>query len=94
MDFHCRVGGEPFPRVLWRRDDGRLPVGRARVLEDRSLRIEHVQPTDGGVYVCEAENDVGSVSVKASLTVHGNNSHETMYATYKYDNRNRFYDVS
>jgi roundabout axon guidance receptor 2 len=71
VEFECGVAGEPLPRVLWRRHDGRMPVGRAHVLDDRTLRIEQTQPGDEGEYICDAENDVGAVSARATLTVHG-----------------------
>ncbi|KAG8254706.1 Roundabout 1 [Homalodisca vitripennis] len=70
VQFECRVGGDPQPRILWRRDDGKMPVGRAHILEDKSLRIEHTVPDDEGIYICDAENDVGTVSSRASLIVH------------------------
>ncbi|XP_039284041.1 roundabout homolog 2 [Nilaparvata lugens] len=70
VDFECRVGGDPSPKILWRRDDGKMPIGRAHLLDDKSLRIEHVTPEDEGLYICDAENLVGSVSARASLTVH------------------------
>lgn len=86
--FECVAGGEPPPRVVWRRQDntkhddgsakhgdgaqlGLLPLTRAQILDDKSLRIDRVLPEDEGVYVCEAENDVGAVSSRATLTVHG-----------------------
>ncbi|PSN32273.1 hypothetical protein C0J52_24864 [Blattella germanica] len=47
-----------------------MPIGRAQILDDRSLRIENVEPADEGLYICDAENLVGSVSARASLTVH------------------------
>ncbi|GLG97679.1 Hemolin [Gryllus bimaculatus] len=68
--FECRVGGDPAPNILWRRDDGKMPIGRAQILDDKSLHIEHVTPDDEGLYICDAENVVGSVSARASLTVH------------------------
>ncbi|KAK9877171.1 hypothetical protein WA026_016919 [Henosepilachna vigintioctopunctata] len=67
--FECRVDGEPAPDVLWRREDGKMPVGRARILDDRSLSIDDVQMTDEGIYICNAQNVVGSISAKASLVV-------------------------
>ncbi|XP_069684562.1 roundabout homolog 2 isoform X2 [Periplaneta americana] len=70
VQFQCRVGGDPEPNILWRRDDGKMPIGRAQILDDKSLRIENVEPADEGLYICDAENLVGSVSARASLTVH------------------------
>ncbi|XP_039283928.1 roundabout homolog 2 isoform X2 [Nilaparvata lugens] len=70
VEFECRVGGDPTPKILWRRDSGKMPIGRAHILDDKSLRIEHVTPEDEGLYICDAENVVGSVSARASLTVH------------------------
>ncbi|XP_044754748.1 roundabout homolog 2-like isoform X2 [Coccinella septempunctata] len=67
--FECRVDGEPAPVVLWRREDGKMPVGRARILDDRSLSIEDVQMSDEGIYICDAQNDVGTIAAKASLVV-------------------------
>ncbi|RZF37233.1 hypothetical protein LSTR_LSTR016306, partial [Laodelphax striatellus] len=70
VEFECRVGGDPTPKILWRRDAGKMPIGRAHILDDKSLRIERVTPQDEGLYICDAENVVGSVSARASLTVH------------------------
>lgn len=67
--FQCAVDGEPIPNVLWRREDGKMPIGRARILEDKSLQIENVQASDEGLYICAAENVVGSITAKASLVV-------------------------
>lgn len=54
---------------MWRRDDGKLPIGRVSIQNDNSLQIESVQPSDEGLYICVAENVVGSISAKASLVV-------------------------
>ncbi|XP_030763908.1 roundabout homolog 2-like [Sitophilus oryzae] len=66
--FKCAVDGDPVPNVVWGKDDGKMPLGRVSVLED-SLQIENVQPADEGFYVCKAENEVGSITAKASLVV-------------------------
>jgi hypothetical protein len=42
---------------------------RARILDDKSLLIENVQTSDEGIYICAAENLVGSITAKASLVV-------------------------
>ncbi|CAD1469818.1 unnamed protein product, partial [Heterotrigona itama] len=69
-EFACRVGGDPSPEILWRRNDGKMPIGRAHILDDRSLRIERVTSQDQGTYICDAENSVGAISASATLTVH------------------------
>ncbi|GLH09012.1 Neuroglian [Gryllus bimaculatus] len=72
VEFQCRVGGDPPPDVLWRRTagGGGMPLGRVHILDDRSLRLENVEPEDEGEYSCEADNDVGTVTASATLTVH------------------------
>ncbi|KAL1417407.1 hypothetical protein MTO96_026863 [Rhipicephalus appendiculatus] len=70
VEFQCKVNGDPKPTVTWRRQDGKMPVGRAYVQEDKSLHIKNVALADEGTYICEAENIVGSVSASATLTVH------------------------
>lgn len=69
--FPCAVDGDPMPQVLWRREDGKMNIGRARVLDDKSLQIDNVQTSDEGLYICTAENVVGSITAKASLVVNG-----------------------
>lgn len=67
------MGGDPLPDVLWRRSagGGNMPLGRVKVLDDRSLRLEDVTISDEGEYACEAENSVGAVSASGFLTVYG-----------------------
>lgn len=73
VTFQCRVGGDPLPDVLWRRSagGGNMPLGRVKVLDDRSLRLEDVTIADEGEYTCEADNSVGAVSASGNLTVYG-----------------------
>ena len=70
IDLECEVGGDPNPTVLWHREDGTLPHGRTRI-QGGKLSIQNVTPKDEGVYVCEAQNTVGTISVSATLSVHG-----------------------
>ncbi len=51
----CAVlAGSPEPRLLWRRKDDGEVIG-----EGRRLVIEAVKRTDGGTYLCEADNGFG-----------------------------------
>lgn len=70
VEFACRVGGDPPPEILWRRSDGKMPIGRAHIMDDKSLRIERVISQDQGNYICDAENGVGAISASATLIVH------------------------
>lgn len=71
VEFSCEVGGDPLPDVLWRRNSpgGTMPLGRVRVLEDRSLRLERITLQDQGRYVCEVDNQAGALTASATLTV-------------------------
>ncbi|CAH4036461.1 unnamed protein product [Pieris brassicae] len=72
VTFQCLVGGDPLPDVLWRRTagGGNMPLGRVKLLDDRSLRLDGVLLTDEGEYTCEADNTVGAVSASGYLTVY------------------------
>lgn len=72
VEFPCNVGGDPVPDVLWRRQapGGTMPLGRVRVSEDRTLRLENIILLDQGRYTCDADNFAGAISASAILTVH------------------------
>lgn len=79
--LQCRVQGIPPPVVTWEKD-GRL-VGtaadssRLRVEshgESSSLRIHCIQFSDGGTYLCRAENSVGQAKASASLSIDSNSN--------------------
>ncbi|XP_059143343.1 roundabout homolog 1-like isoform X3 [Physella acuta] len=69
VELKCRSSGDPAPTIVWKREQGRIPHGRARTLEDGTLRIEKVQVADDGVYVCVAENTAGTVEAVGRLSV-------------------------
>lgn len=69
-EFSCEVGGDPPPEILWRRHDGKMPIGRARIMANKSLHIDKVTIQDKGTYICDAENSVGAISASATLIVH------------------------
>lgn len=68
----CPVEGNPPPLLLWTKDGRNINAGwsRYRVLP-HGLKIKNVEARDGGVYVCQAANGFGSVSLNFSLEVIG-----------------------
>ena len=46
-----------------------MPVARSRILSDNSLRIDNVQVSDDGIFVCRMENSFGSQEAEARVTV-------------------------
>ncbi|XP_041372950.1 roundabout homolog 2-like isoform X3 [Gigantopelta aegis] len=69
IELKCRATGDPKPTVQWKKQDGRIPYGRARKLDDGTLRIEKVEAGDDGQYICVAENSAGTVEAVGKLSV-------------------------
>ncbi|KIH65702.1 immunoglobulin I-set domain protein [Ancylostoma duodenale] len=68
--FDCRVSGEPQPQISWKKKNDQMPVARAYIAKDnRGLRIDRVQVSDEGDYVCYARNPAGSIESSARLKV-------------------------
>ncbi|VDN57108.1 unnamed protein product [Dracunculus medinensis] len=69
--FDCRVSGDPVPSITWKKRNQQMPVGRAYIAADnKGLRIDRIQPSDEGEYLCQAKNPVGSIETSARLRVH------------------------
>ncbi|XP_074792607.1 roundabout homolog 4 isoform X2 [Natator depressus] len=69
VQLGCGVQGDPMPKVWWRKEPGELPWGRYEVDEENTLWIHYVTTLDSGRYICMAQNQVGTISAQASLTV-------------------------
>ena len=73
------MSGDPEPSILWHREDGQLPAtGRTSINNGHLLHISGVTPADEGVYICEAQNSVGTISSSVSLAVHGKSSNRKL----------------
>ena len=69
VTISCTVTGQPTPRIMWSKAGGSLPGGRIHV-QDGTLKIFKVTRKDGGIYICKAENILGSVTDTAQLIVY------------------------
>ena len=64
----CTASGQPQPRVTWFKPFGSLPKERIEVVNG-TLKIYNVAKTDGGTYLCNAKNIMGSETSTAQLTI-------------------------
>lgn len=68
--FQCRVtAGIPTPRARWARVDGRPLPNNVEELDGGVIRFNRVTGNEQGQYVCTAENDAGSITGVATLTI-------------------------
>lgn len=75
--FTVGVSGRPSPRVTWHHNDNEVVEGRSPYFEvlhssdgvHHSLRIGEVFADDAGTVGVTADNEAGSVSASAQLTV-------------------------
>ncbi|GMR60697.1 hypothetical protein PMAYCL1PPCAC_30892, partial [Pristionchus mayeri] len=68
--FDCRVSGEPQPQISWKKANAQMPAQRAYIAQDnRGLKIDRVQVSDEGEYICNARNPAGSIEATARLRV-------------------------
>ncbi|XP_078381881.1 uncharacterized protein LOC144664619 isoform X2 [Oculina patagonica] len=56
----CDIFGYPSPVITWTRSLKQLPVGR-HVIDGNKLTIKNTTEEDGGAYVCQGTNELGSV---------------------------------
>ena len=57
----CNASGQPQPSITWFKSAGSLPQERAKV-KNGALTIYDVRRNDGGIYICKANNMLGSAS--------------------------------
>ena len=56
----CDIFGYPFPEVKWTRSLKQLPINR-HVIDGNKLIIKNTTEDDGGAYLCQGVNQLGSV---------------------------------
>ena len=68
VSIACTATGQPSPRITWSKAVGSLPADRTKVINE-TLIIYEVARKDGGIYICKAENILGSVTDTAQLMI-------------------------
>ena len=64
----CTATGQPLPSVTWSKSVGSFPENRIEV-KNRTLTIYNVTKKDGGIYICKAENVLGSATDTSLLVI-------------------------
>ncbi|XP_026319349.1 obscurin isoform X2 [Hyposmocoma kahamanoa] len=85
LKLDVEVEGCPEPKVKWFKDgkeitlDARVKIERdTQRLENYHLTVTLVKEEDGGEYEVKAENEMGSVSTKSTVTVHTTEVHSRL----------------
>jgi len=62
----CSATGQPRPTITWFKSVGNVPEKRTD-LKNGHLTIHSVTKSDGGTFICKAENILGSTTGSAQL---------------------------
>lgn len=67
----CDAEGNPEPSFFWSKDEHTLKYTNRIYLatDNKTLNIEHIKESDGGLYACIAENILGSDEATAQVDV-------------------------
>ena len=68
VSITCTATGQPQPSITWSRAFGSFPEDRSEVTNE-SLTIYSLTKRDRGIYICKAENILGSASDTSQLTI-------------------------
>ncbi|XP_078500694.1 vascular cell adhesion protein 1 isoform X2 [Lissotriton helveticus] len=68
LTLNCVAKSNPPPRMTWTKEleKGRVPIG-----EGDTITFNRANMSDSGVYICEANNEVGSHSTTTEIIVQG-----------------------
>ncbi|KAK3733935.1 hypothetical protein QZH41_009582 [Actinostola sp. cb2023] len=65
---HCVVNGYPTPTVKWIKFHGKIPRKRA-IENDGQLMIFSSRPSESGMYICQARNEIGKAEAITQVVV-------------------------
>ncbi|KAL9975056.1 hypothetical protein ACROYT_G012172 [Oculina patagonica] len=64
----CTATGQPLPSITWSKSVGSLPKDRTEVMNG-TLKIYSATRKDAGIYICKAENILGSATNTALVVI-------------------------
>ncbi|XP_053431699.1 basement membrane-specific heparan sulfate proteoglycan core protein isoform X4 [Nycticebus coucang] len=67
VEFHCAVPSDPGTQLRWFKEGGQLPLGHS--VQDGVLRIQNLDQSCQGTYVCQAHGPWGQAQARAQLVV-------------------------
>ncbi|XP_036699513.1 basement membrane-specific heparan sulfate proteoglycan core protein isoform X6 [Balaenoptera musculus] len=67
VEFHCVVPSDPGTQLRWIKEGGQLPPGHS--MHDGVLRIQNLDQSCQGTYVCQAHGPWGQAQASAQLVV-------------------------
>uniref|UniRef100_A0A4X2MBN1 Basement membrane-specific heparan sulfate proteoglycan core protein n=1 Tax=Vombatus ursinus TaxID=29139 RepID=A0A4X2MBN1_VOMUR len=68
VEFHCAVDGDSGAQIHWFKEGGQLPQGHT--VQDGVLRIQNLDQSCQGTYICRAHGPWGQAQASAQLVVH------------------------
>ena len=63
----CSATGQPRPNIQWSKSIGSLPD--RTTVKNGALKIHNVKKEDGGIYVCRADNNLGSAESAMQMMI-------------------------
>uniref|UniRef100_G1TN89 Basement membrane-specific heparan sulfate proteoglycan core protein n=1 Tax=Oryctolagus cuniculus TaxID=9986 RepID=G1TN89_RABIT len=76
VEFHCAVPSDRGTQLRWFKEGGQLPPGHS--VQDGVLRIQNLDQSCQGTYVCQAHGPWGQAQASAQLVVQGKRVFECM----------------
>ncbi|XP_049631522.1 basement membrane-specific heparan sulfate proteoglycan core protein [Suncus etruscus] len=67
VEFHCAVPSDPGTQLRWIKEEGQLPPGHS--VQDGVLRIQNLDLSCQGTYICQASGPWGQAQASAQLIV-------------------------
>ncbi|ELW68518.1 Basement membrane-specific heparan sulfate proteoglycan core protein [Tupaia chinensis] len=67
VEFHCAVPSDQGTQLRWFKDGGQLPPGHS--VQDGVLRIQNLDQSCQGTYICQAHGPWGQAQASAQLVV-------------------------
>ncbi|XP_061685304.1 basement membrane-specific heparan sulfate proteoglycan core protein-like [Syngnathoides biaculeatus] len=71
VSVQCRATGRPRPKISWRRQGSPLELPSEEMDGVNTIQWTVVRPEDSGVYICQAENNVGMTEAKVEVIMAG-----------------------